>query len=102
MANRTESSDGLRVVGLLAGIGRVERGLARAGHTPGLVCATMEPAQGVLRDAFPDVPIHPDVRTLKTLPDAELVTAGFPCQDLSQAGKTAGINGRQSGLVAEV
>jgi len=102
MANRTESSDGLRVVGLFAGIGGVERGLALAGHTTELLCEIMEPAQAVLRDKFPDIPIHPDVRTLKTLPDAELVTAGFPCQDLSQAGKTAGINGRQSGLVAEV
>jgi DNA (cytosine-5)-methyltransferase 1 len=36
------------------------------------------------------------------LPAASLVTAGFPCQDLSQAGKTAGISGGQSGVVAEV
>ena len=32
----------------------------------------------------------------------ELVAAGFPCQDLSQAGRTAGITGTRSGLVAEV
>lgn len=31
-----------------------------------------------------------------------LVTAGFPCQDLSQAGKTAGITGSRSGLIGEV
>jgi DNA (cytosine-5)-methyltransferase 1 len=31
-----------------------------------------------------------------------LVAAGFPCQDLSQAGKTAGISGTRSGLVGEV
>src|SRR5262249_43455119 len=32
----------------------------------------------------------------------QLVAAGFPCQDLSQAGKTKGIEGSRSGLVAEV
>jgi DNA (cytosine-5)-methyltransferase 1 len=43
-----------------------------------------------------------DVRKLRALPEAEVVTAGFPCQDLSQAGKTAGIGGKHSGVVAEV
>jgi DNA (cytosine-5)-methyltransferase 1 len=31
-----------------------------------------------------------------------VLTAGFPCQDLSQAGRTAGIEGDQSGLIANV
>ena len=34
--------------------------------------------------------------------DVQTVTAGFPCTDLSQAGRTAGIGGRASGLVAHV
>ena len=46
--------------------------------------------------------MHDDVRTLDALPDAEVVSAGFPCQDLSQAGHTAGIKGEQSGLVDHV
>src|SRR5207245_798129 len=43
-----------------------------------------------------------DVRKLRSLPAAEVLAAGFPCQDLSQAGRTAGIDGASSGLVAEV
>ena len=47
--------------------------------------------------------MHNDVTTLRALPaGTELLTAGFPCQDLSQAGATAGIGGLRSGLVAEV
>jgi DNA (cytosine-5)-methyltransferase 1 len=43
------------------------------------------------------------VRTQRKLPgNTDVVTAGFPCQDLSQAGATAGIFGSQSGLVWEV
>ena len=60
-------------------------------------------AAEVLRARFPEVPLHLDVRTLERIPrDVELVSAGFPCQDLSQAGKTAGIEGDRSGLVREV
>jgi DNA (cytosine-5)-methyltransferase 1 len=56
----------------------------------------------VLAAHFPGVPLHSDVRELGELPPVDLVAAGFPCQDLSQAGKTAGIGGAQSGLVGEV
>jgi DNA (cytosine-5)-methyltransferase 1 len=49
------------------------------------------------------VPVHDDVRGLTTLPrETVLLAGGFPCQDLSQAGKTAGISGPQSGLIGEV
>lgn len=92
----------LTVVGLFAGIGGIEQGLQAAGHHTELLCELWQPAQVVLTDRFPDVPLHDDVRTLPALPGADLVTAGFPCTDLSQAGRTAGITGRQSGLVGEV
>src|SRR5713226_903266 len=39
---------------------------------------------------------------MKALPRAEVVAAGFPCQDLSQAGNTAGIKGKHSGVVASI
>jgi DNA (cytosine-5)-methyltransferase 1 len=43
------------------------------------------------------------VTVLKELPgDIELLVAGFPCQDLSQAGRTAGIDAGRSGLVAQI
>ena len=93
----------MKVAGLFAGIGGLEVGLARGGHRPSLLCEVWAPAQRVLAARLPDVPVEPDIRALCDLPaDVELVTAGFPCQDLSQAGATAGIAGSRSGLVGEV
>lgn len=93
---------GLRVAGLFAGIAGIELGLHHAGHASDLLCEVDEAAQRVLQAHLPGVSLVGDVRELHSLPRVELVTAGFPCQDLSQAGKTAGIAGARSGLVGEV
>lgn len=93
---------GLSVVGLFAGIGGIELGLQRAGHHTELLCEVEPAAQRVLGARFPDIPLHADIRELRSLPKVDLVAAGFPCQDLSQAGTTAGITGSRSGLVDEV
>ncbi|HEX3905142.1 MAG TPA: DNA (cytosine-5-)-methyltransferase [Polyangia bacterium] len=92
----------LRVVGLFAGIGGIELGLRSAGHRPVLFSEIDSAARTVLEDQLAEIPLHPDITTLESLPDCDLVTAGFPCQDLSQAGRTAGITGSQSGLVEHV
>jgi DNA (cytosine-5)-methyltransferase 1 len=92
----------LRVVGLFAGVGGIELGLARSGQVSSLLCEVDTAAAAVLAHRFPGVPLVGDVRELAELPAADLVAAGFPCQDLSQAGRTAGISGRNSGLVGEV
>lgn len=95
-----------QVAGLFAGIGGVELGLERAlgGSAETLLfCESWEPAQAVLRRRFPGIALHEDVRLLGSLPEGTtLVTAGFPCTDLSQAGRTAGIGGANSGLVTHV
>lgn len=96
------SDSGFTVAGLFAGIGGVERGLARAGGKAELLCEWWEPAKAVLSARFPDARLVGDVRDLRSLPKVDVVTAGFPCTDLSQAGRTKGIQGNQSGLVAEV
>lgn len=98
---------GLKTVGLFAGIGGLELGLERAGHKAISLCEIEPTAQAVLRARFPRVELVPDVEQYDELPDAtELVTAGFPCQDLSQAGRTLGLNDglsdSRSGLVGEV
>jgi DNA (cytosine-5)-methyltransferase 1 len=88
---------------LFAGIGGLELGLRRAGHATLMLCEVDEFAQRVLLQRFPEAQLKADVRELKSLPpDTELLTAGFPCQDLSQAGRTAGIDGVHSGLVRVV
>jgi DNA (cytosine-5)-methyltransferase 1 len=93
----------MNVVGLFAGIGGIELGLHRAGHRTSLLCEIDPAARAVLANRFPETPIHADVRTLKKLPaDVDLVAGGFPCQDISQAGGTKGISGRNSGLVGEI
>ncbi|HEX5216256.1 MAG TPA: DNA (cytosine-5-)-methyltransferase [Vicinamibacterales bacterium] len=92
----------LTVAGLFAGVGGIELGLHRAGHRATLLCELDPGAGRVLQTRFPDVSLTKDVRDLETLGPVDLLTAGFPCQDLSQAGRTAGITGRNSGLVGHV
>ncbi len=98
----TITAKGLSVVGLFAGIGGIEVGLEAHGHQSSLLCEIEPKAQAVLRHRFPGKEIVGDVRQLRALPRADLVAAGFPCQDLSQAGLTHGIGGQNSGLVNEV
>lgn len=96
------AASGWTVAGLFAGIGGIEVGLQRAGMRTELLCEWWEPAQAVLAHHFPDAPLVGDVRDLEKLPPVDLVTGGFPCTDLSQAGRTKGITGEASGLVGEV
>lgn len=93
---------GLSVAGLFAGIGGIERGFHLAGHHTSLLCELDPKASQVLAARFSGVELVADVRDIESLPDVDVVTAGFPCTDLSQAGRTAGINGRHSGLVDNV
>ncbi len=91
------------VAGLFAGIGGLEKGLAASGHHSELLCEIDPLARAVLEARFPGIPLHDDVCTLESLPrKVDLLAGGFPCQDLSQAGRTAGITGARSGLVGEV
>jgi DNA (cytosine-5)-methyltransferase 1 len=92
----------LRVAGLFAGIGGIELGLHGSGHSTELLCEIDPHAAKVLAAHFPGTPLVSDVRDIQALPAVDLVAAGFPCQDLSQAGRTAGISGGRSGLVGEV
>jgi DNA (cytosine-5)-methyltransferase 1 len=93
----------MTAVGLFAGIGGLEEGL-RKSHTAEaeLLVDNWGPAQDVLRAHFPDAKLEADVRDLRSLPKVDLLAAGFPCTDLSQAGRTAGIAGQASGLVSYV
>ena len=85
----------MRVLDLFSGIG----GFAYAGHLLGgfttIDFVELDSyCQQVLRKNFPNVPIHDDINTFDTsfrFGDYDLITAGFPCQDLSSAGKQAGL-----------
>jgi len=92
-------TQGSSVVGLFAGIGGIEQGLALSGHSTEMLCEIDPGALAVLRDRMPGVELRTDIAELRSLPVVDVVTGGFPCQDLSQAGRTAGISGARSGLV---
>jgi len=92
----------LRVCSLFSGIGGFEVGLERAGFEVVLACDNDPAAIAVLKKRFPDVPVRRDIEKIQSLPRCDLLTAGWPCQDLSQAGAVAGHNGARSGLVRNV
>ena len=67
-----------------------------------MLCEIDPAARAVLRERFSNASLEVDVAELSDLGHADLVTAGFPCQDLTQVGRTAGITGQQSSLVHHV
>ena len=86
----------MRVLDLFAGIGGFSLGLERTGGFETIAFCEIDPfCQQVLAKHWPDIPCFADVTTLD-LPEgfADVVTGGFPCQDVSCAGKRAGITGK--------
>jgi DNA (cytosine-5)-methyltransferase 1 len=121
----------MNVLDLFSGIGGFSLGLERAGMRTVAFCEIEPYCQAVLRKHWPDVPVFGDVRelTAKTISNSEgigrehggddasqsgdrwdasttrtsvnVICGGFPCQDISVAGKGAGIEGSRSGLWSE-
>jgi len=118
----------VNVLDLFSGIGGFSLGLERAGMRTVAFCEIDPYCRRVLAKHWPDVPIYDDVRTLTASslvanPDyqrqlqsqgcerdqwgwagdcgIDLICGGFPCQDISTAGKGAGITGARSGLWSE-
>lgn len=95
---------GVATVGaVFAGVGGIERGLAAAGpFRVAWTCENDPDAVAVLRAVHPDAPNYPDVRKLVDAdpPRVSVLTAGFPCQDVSNIGRRAGVrHGKRSSLV---
>jgi DNA (cytosine-5)-methyltransferase 1 len=91
----------LRVLDLFSGIGGFSLGLERTGFfETAAFCEVDAKARLVLKKHWPDVPIFEDVKTLKgsDVGYVEVICGGFPCQDISLAGKGAGLAGERSGL----
>lgn len=90
---------------LFAGIGGMDLGLERSGMQCSWQVEIDPYARRVLEKHWPGVRRHDDVRTFPPT-DAEewqvdLIAGGFPCQDISNAGERAGIDGERSGLWRE-
>jgi DNA (cytosine-5)-methyltransferase 1 len=89
----------MRTLSLFSGIGGFDLGFERAGMTVVGVCEIDKHAQKILQRHFPDATLHDDVRKVHyARGSVDLICGGFPCQDLSVAGKRRGLEGERSGL----
>ena len=100
----------LRVLDLFSGIGGFSLGLERTNGFETVAFCEIDPfCRKVLAKHWPDVRQYEDVRELtadKLEADGiavDVITGGFPCQDISTAGRQAGIaEGTRSGLWSEI
>lgn len=86
---------------LFAGIGGFRLGLERAGWQCKWSCEIDRFCRQVYAKNFGKEPEYGDIREVENPPYVDLMCGGFPCQDLSVAGKRAGIKGERSGLFFE-
>ncbi len=94
----------LTVGSLFAGIGGIELGLERTGGFRTVWSVEIDDyANAVRRKHWPGVPQYGDIREFppEGIERPDLICGGFPCQDISCAGKQAGIDGKRSGLFRE-
>ena len=82
----------LRHASFFTGVGGVDLGFHRAGMVTVSQCEIEPYASAVLAERYPGVPNLGDITKVvpNDIPEAEVWSGGFPCQDLSQAGKRAG------------
>lgn len=90
----------MNFVSLFSGMGGFDLGFERAGMRCVLQAEQNPDCLHVLAHHWPDVPKKKDVRrvTKRSCLSADVICGGFPCQDLSVAGKRAGLGGERSGL----
>ena len=97
----------MKVLSLFSGVGGFDMGLENAGMETVFQCEWDKHANSILNRHWPDVPKWDDVSTLTgkhilaNAPVVDVVAWGSPCQDLSVAGKRAGLEGGRSGLFHE-
>ena len=97
----------MKVLSLFSGVGGFDMGLENAGMETVFQCEWDKHANTILHKHWPDVPKWDDVSTLTgkhilaNAPIVDVVAWGSPCQDLSVAGKRAGLEGGRSGLFHE-
>jgi DNA (cytosine-5)-methyltransferase 1 len=94
----------MRCLDLFSGIGGFAVGFHAAGIETAGFCEINPYARKVLATRFPNIPIHEDITTLKgdQFGPVNIIAGGFPCQDISAAGRGAGLSGSRSGLWYEM
>lgn len=93
----------MKVLDLFSGIGGFSLGLERAGMDTVAFCEISPVCRHLLAHHWPGVPCFGDVTTLtgEQVGPVDVICGGFPCQDISFAGKGAGLAGERSGLWRE-
>ncbi len=97
----------MKVLDLFSGIGGFSLGLERAGMNTVAFCEIDKFCRKVLAHHWPSIPIYEDIKllTVQRLNDdginIDVICGGFPCQDISTAGKGEGLRGERSGLWRE-
>jgi DNA (cytosine-5)-methyltransferase 1 len=98
----------MRVLDLFSGIGAFSLGLERTGGFQTTAFVEIDPfCRRVLAKHWPEVPQYDDVRSLTAERlradgiSVDVICGGFPCQDISTAGRGAGLAGERSGLWSE-
>jgi DNA (cytosine-5)-methyltransferase 1 len=88
---------------LFSGIGGFSLGLERAGMRTLAFCEIEPYCRAVLKKHWPTTPVFHDIKELRGahVGTVDVICGGFPCQDISHAGKGAGIEGERSGLWSE-
>ncbi len=85
-----------------SGIGGFDLGFEKAGLKSVFLCEKKAFCRRVLAHHWPSIPVYKDITNVDpfNIPEADVWSAGFPCQDLSLArmGPRAGLRGNQSGL----
>ena len=98
----------LKLLSLFSGIGGFELGLERSGGFETVAQSEIDPyASRVLKKHWLEVPNYGDIKDITATRlradgiRVDAICGGFPCQDISAAGKGAGIEGERSGLWSE-
>ena len=92
----------MKALDLFSGIGCMALGLERAGAEMVALCEIIPFKRRVLARHWPETPILGDVSAVTEFPRADFIAGGFPCQDVSRAGKRAGLSAPRSGLYREL
>lgn len=88
---------------MFSGIGGLDLGFERAGMRCSWQIEIDKYCQKVLKKHWPDVQLFDNVLTFDPIgKEVDVLVAGFPCQDISSAGRKEGLSGDRSGLFFEV
>lgn len=91
----------LTVGSTFTGVGGADLGFEWAGYKIGWQCELDAWKRSVLAAHWPDIPIYDDIIKLHDPEPVDVMIGGFPCQDLSVAGKRKGFDGDRSVLAFE-